>query len=379
MHIYRFQSMLIQRMVEVNKMGGFLQLSSGETFSGKWISETSKENSTGEIVFFTGMTGFQEVLTDPSYKDQIIVFTYPLIGNYGINEEDFESGKPHVAGVVVYEAADEVFHYQSTFTLKQFLEKWDIPLLENVDTRGVVKLIRDKGSMPALITKQQQAEVPSLLEGDCKVQKVSIKEATTIGKGKHHIVVVDFGCKKSIITALLDRDCQVTVVPYDTTAEKIISLKPDGILLSNGPGDPKELTSELEKIKKLFLTNLPILGICLGHQLTALALGGNTKKLAFGHRGANHPVRDMQRNEVFMSSQNHSYVVDEKSLTGTGLSTRFHNLHDDSIEGLVHQRLPIQTVQFHPEANPGPSDSEYIFDEFIEKVKAKNGRVVSYA
>lgn len=364
--------------LEVYKMRGLLQLSSGETFPGELLTETSKENITGEVVFYTGMTGFQEVLTDPSYKDQIVVFTYPLIGNYGINEEDFESGMPHVAGVVVYEAADEVFHYQSKFTLKQYLQKWDIPLLENVDTRGVVKLIRDKGSMPAVITKQEQTEVASLQLKDCKVKKVSIKEVTTIGKGKHHIVVVDFGCKKSIITSLLNRDCQVTVVPYHTTAEKIISLKPDGILLSNGPGDPKDLTSELSKIKKL-LYKYPTLGICLGHQLTALALGGNTKKLAFGHRGANHPVRDLQRNEVFMSSQNHSFVVDEESLTDTGLSTRFYNLHDNSIEGFVHQSLPLQTVQFHPEANPGPSDSEYIFDEFIEIVKANNGRVVTYA
>jgi len=359
-------------------MHGLLQLSSGETFAGEWSTKNSKEQITGEVVFFTGMTGFQEVLTDPSYKDQIIVFTYPLIGNYGINLEDFESNMPHVAGVVVYEAADEVFHYQSKFTLKQYLEKWDIPLLENVDTRGVVKCIRDQGSMPAVITTQPQVEVEALPHDDCKVKKVSIKEVTSIGVGKHHIVVIDFGCKKSILTALLNRNCRITVVPYQTALEKIISLKPDGILLSNGPGDPQELKSELSKIKKL-LYKYPTLGICLGHQLTALALGGNTTKLAFGHRGANHPVRDLRSNEVFMSSQNHSFVVDEKSLTNTGLTTRFYNLHDNSIEGFAHQNLPLQTVQFHPEANPGPSDSEYIFEEFIETVKANSGRVASYA
>lgn len=359
-------------------MHGLLQLSSGEIFAGEWSTKNSKEKITGEVVFYTGMTGFQEVLTDPSYKDQIIVFTYPLIGNYGINLEDFESGMPHVAGVVVYEAADEVFHYESKFTLKQYLEKWDIPLLENVDTRGVVKCIRDKGSMAAVIAKEKQVEVDALQLNDCKVKKVSIKEASTIGEGQHHIVVVDFGCKKSIITALLKQNCRVTVVPYHTTLEKIVSLKPDGILLSNGPGDPQELMGELSKIKEL-LYKYPTFGICLGHQLTALALGGNTKKMVFGHRGANHPVRDLHLNEVFMSSQNHSYVVDEKSLANTGLSTRFYNLHDNSIEGMVHQSLPIQTVQFHPEANPGPCDSEYIFNEFIETVKAKSGRVASYA
>lgn len=359
-------------------MRGFLQLSSGEQFVGEWLTETSKETITGEIVFYTGMTGFQEVLTDPSYKDQIVVFTYPLIGNYGINEEDFESNMPHVAGVVVYEAADEVYHYQAKYTLKDYLQKWDIPLIENIDTRSVVKQIRDKGSMPAVLATEISSEPISQLKMDCKVKHVSTKAMFTIGNGKHHIVLVDFGCKKSIIDALVRRDCHVTVVPYNTTAEKIASLNPDGILLSNGPGDPKELTSELSKIKKL-LYKFPTLGICLGHQLTALALGGNTKKLAFGHRGANHPVRDLQSNEVFMSSQNHSYVVDETGLEETGLLTRFYNLHDNSIEGLVHQSLPLQTVQFHPEANPGPSESEYVFDEFIEIVKANNGRVVTYA
>jgi carbamoyl-phosphate synthase small subunit len=359
-------------------MNGFLTLSNGEVFSGEWLTEVSNENITGEVVFYTGMTGFQEVLTDPSYKDQIIVFTYPLIGNYGINEDDFESKMPHVAGVVVYEAADEVFHYQAKYSLKEYLQKWDIPLLENVDTRKVVKQIRDKGSMPAVLSPIEPKSPVSCLLNDSKVKKVSTKEIKTMGRGESHIVIVDFGCKQSIVNSLLTRDCQVTMVPYNTTAEKIFSLKPDGILLSNGPGDPMELTHELAKIKKL-IYKYPTLGICLGHQLTALALGGSTKKLTFGHRGANHPVRDLQTDEVFMSSQNHSYVVDDKSLEDTGLQTRFYNLHDNSVEGMVHQSLPLQTVQFHPEANPGPCDSDYIFDEFIEIVKANNGRVVTYA
>jgi carbamoyl-phosphate synthase small subunit len=359
-------------------MNGFLTLANGEIFSGEWVADVSNEQITGEVVFYTGMTGFQEVLTDPSYKDQIIVFTYPLIGNYGINEDDFESKMPHVAGVVVYEAADEVFHYQARFTLKEYLEKWDIPLLEQVDTRKLVKQIRDKGSMPAVISVNESVAPDACLHMDNKVKKVSTHEIKTVGNGEHHIVVVDFGCKQSIINSLLLRDCKVTVVPYHTTAEKIFSLRPDGILLSNGPGDPMELTNELAKIKKL-IYKYPTFGICLGHQLTALALGGATKKLAFGHRGANHPVRDLQTDEVFMSSQNHSYVVDEVGIEETGLITRFYNLHDNSIEGMVHHSLPLQTVQFHPEANPGPCDSDYIFDEFIEIVKANNGRVVTYA
>lgn len=359
-------------------MSGFLKLASGEVFEGNWITDISSNEISGEVVFYTGMTGFQEVLTDPSYKDQIVVFTYPLIGNYGINEADFESEKPHVAGVIVYEANDDVFHYQAKFTLKQYLEKWDVPLLDNIDTRALVKNIRDKGSMPAILSKQKGMELELGLPTYNKVQEVSTKQIKTIGQGQHHIVLVDFGCKQSITKALLARDCQVTVVPYNTTYNKILSLKPDGVLLSNGPGDPKDLIDELEKIKKL-VSAFPTLGICLGHQLAALALGADTTKLAFGHRGANHPVCDLNNNEVFMSSQNHSYVVDEQSLLGTGLSTRFYNLHDRSIEGMVHETLPLQTVQFHPEANPGPSDSEYIFDEFIEIVKANNGRVVTYA
>lgn len=359
-------------------MRGFLQLSSGEVFEGNWKTNNTLNEINGEVVFFTGMTGFQEVLTDPSYKDQIIVFTYPLIGNYGINQEDFESEKPHAAGVIVYEANDEVFHYQAKFSLKQYLEKWNIPLLDGIDTRALVKKIRDKGSMPAVLSKKLNNNADFSLPQTEKVKGVTIKGIKTFGAGEYHIVLVDFGYKRSILTSLLARDCQVTVVPYNTSFNKILSLKPDGILLSNGPGDPKDLKKELGNIKKL-VCQFPTLGICLGHQLIALALGADTTKLAFGHRGANHPVRDLMNNQVFMSSQNHSYVVDEQSIEGTGLRIRFFNLHDNSNEGMVHDSLPLQTVQFHPEANAGPGDSEYVFDEFIEIVKANNGRVVTYA
>ncbi len=359
-------------------MRGYLQLSTGEVFEGKWLTETSFSEMSGELVFFTGMTGFQEVLTDPSYKDQIVVFTYPLIGNYGINEQDFESEMPHVAGVVVYEANEDVFHYQAKYTLKQYLQKWNIPLLDQIDTRAVVKKIRDKGSMPAVVSTGRVVETDFILQNNRKVDCVTTKEIKTMGAGEPHIVVVDFGFKHSIVRQLIARNCQVTVVPFNTPLAKILSLKPDGILLSNGPGDPKDLPEVMGNITKL-VSGFPTLGICLGHQLTALALGANTKKLAFGHRGANHPVIDLEKNEIFMSSQNHSYVVDEDSLFGTGLTTRFYNLHDHSIEGMIHDSLPLRTVQFHPEANPGPSESEYIFDEFINLVKANIGRVATYA
>ncbi|WP_075981450.1 carbamoyl phosphate synthase small subunit [Bacillus massilinigeriensis] len=359
-------------------MDGFLHLESGDIFKGKWVTTSPAKDIDGEIVFFTGMTGYQEVLTDPSYKDQILVFTYPLIGNYGINEEDFESSKPHVAGVVVFEANDNISHYRAKYSLKDYLQKWNIPLLAHIDTRAVVKKIRNQGSMPASLSTSNSPKEISLSK-DQKVEKVSEPTSQWFGeKGDSHVVLMDFGNKKSILTSLLKRNCQVTVVPYDTNFKEIQSLKPDGILLSNGPGDPKELKHVLPTIKKLLL-HYPTLGICLGHQLAALALGADTKKLLFGHRGANHPIKDQLNQRVFMSSQNHSYVVDEESLKGTGFKVRYKNLHDQSIEGLTHTNLPVQTVQFHPEANPGPGEGDYIFDEFLNKVNQYSGRVTQYA
>lgn len=360
-------------------MKGYLQLNSGACFQGKWLTDAPIREVKGEVVFFTGMTGYQEVLTDPSYKDQIIVFTYPLIGNYGINEVNFESEKPHVAGVIVYEAKQTAYHYEAKFTLVDYLQKWGIPMLGHIDTRAVVKKIRSEGSMPAVMTNQKLEPAQSIeLLQDTKVSKVASLRPQSYGDGNHHIVLVDYGTKHSIINSLVKRDCKVTVVPNGMSFEEIKNLKPDGILLSNGPGDPKDLMAVLPTVKKL-IRHYPTLGICLGHQIASLALGANTEKLAFGHRGANHPVTDLQSGRVFMSSQNHSYVVEQSSLKGTGLSVRFTNLHDQSIEGLVHNVYPLQTVQFHPEAHPGPGESDYIFDEFIATVKDNNGRVLAYA
>lgn len=378
MHKYLISKINI-RYFEVYDMKGYLHLQSGDIYEGDWATDAPTHNINGEVVFYTGMTGYQEVLTDPSYKDQIIVFTYPLIGNYGINKEDFESKQPHAAGVIVYEASDETSHYQATHSLKEYLEKWGIPLLSHIDTRAVVKKIRNQGSMPAVITssKEESKVIENNLEGE-KVPNVSEKMVKTYGSGGKHIVLMDFGTKKSILDSLLERDCQVTVVPYNTSYQKIKALNPDGILLSNGPGDPKELKSILPTIKKA-VESYPTLGICLGHQLVALAMGGDTKKLLFGHRGANHPIKDKKRKTIFMSSQNHSYVVDEESLKGTGLAGRFFNLHDQSIEGLSHKHLPVQTVQFHPEANPGPSEGAYIFDEFLQTINENKRSAALYA
>ncbi|MFC4320675.1 carbamoyl phosphate synthase small subunit [Litchfieldia salsa] len=346
-------------------MKGYLFLENGEKFEGELTASSNQEQFEGEVVFYTGMTGYQEVLTDPSYKNQIVVFTYPLIGNYGINEQDFESKKPHVAGVIVLECKDATNHYEAKYSLKEYLDKWNVPLLSHVDTRSVVKQIRNHGTMQGYLA-QTETKGCSTIE-KFPVSEVSTKTQVSYGRGNKHVVLLDFGCKKSIIESLVERDCTVTVVPYHTTYEKIKELKPDGIVLSNGPGDPKQLNPYLPTIKKT-IEKYPTLAICLGHQLVALSFGADTKKLTFGHRGANQPVFDTLKNKVFITSQNHSYVVDELSLKKTSLTARFKNVNDQSIEGVAHRTLPIVSVQFHPEAHPGPSDSSWVFDDFIESL-----------
>lgn len=359
-------------------MNGFLHLADGQTFQGSLIGSLPNGGISGEIVFFTGMTGYQEVLTDPSYTNQIIVFTYPLIGNYGINEQDFESARPHAAAVIVCEAARTAFHYEARHSFTEYLEKWGVPILEQIDTRELVKSIRQKGTMPALLSTGADCEVICDKMADLKVKQVSTTQPVTVGNGELHIVMIDFGFKKSIADQLASRNCTVTIVPYDYTYTQIRLLQPDGIVLSNGPGNPKELLGQLPEIKKM-IEYFPVLGICLGHQLAALALGADTEKMRFGHRGANQPVYDISGNKVFMSSQNHSYAVNEESLKDTGLNIRFYNRNDHSIEGLGHMAYPLLTVQFHPEANPGPEDSVFIFNEYLETVKCKEWKEVSYA
>ncbi|WP_338472148.1 carbamoyl phosphate synthase small subunit [Niallia sp. XMNu-256] len=359
-------------------MEGYLQLKCGDRFKGKWLTNVPEKTIKGEIVFFTGMTGYQEVLTDPSYRGKIVVFTYPLIGNYGINEADFESKKSHVAGVVVYEAKEVSFHYEAKKSLKEYLQKWGVPMLGHIDTRAVVKKIRSIGTMPAVLSKSSEVEENEfILPAEGKVEQVTSTINKTVGMGKHHIVLLDFGSKKSIVENLVKRDCKVTTVPSNITYEAINQLKPDGILLSNGPGNPKELEYALPTIKKL-IQLYPTLGISLGHQVAALALGADTVKLTSGHHGA-YPIIDLDTNKVLMSSQSHSYVVDKESVKGTGLVLRYTNLHDHSVEGFIHETYPLHTVQFNPESHPGPLESNYVFDEFIETVKANNGRVYAYA
>jgi len=356
-------------------MKAYLHLANGVTFEGNLETDIPDEEVSGEVVFYTGMTGYQEVLTDPSYKNQIIVFTYPLIGNYGINEKDFESKKPHVKGVIVYETSKEGYHYQSEKSLKEYLQLWGIPLLSHVDTRALVKQIRTKGAMPGKITLMSKMEEFATYAEDIFASQVSTRQPETYGHGDTHIVLMDFGYKKSILQSLLDRGCKVTVVPYNTLFEAVKALKPDGILLSNGPGDPKHLTPQLPTIKKL-IDSYPTLAICLGHQLVALAYGADTEKLRFGHRGANQPVYDAVNKKVFMTSQNHGYVVNKDSLAQTPFTIRFINVNDQSVEGMFHKDKPILSVQFHPEANPGPSDTNVIFDEFLGMINKVRGETV---
>lgn len=359
-------------------MKSYIHLQNGDVFTGKWLTNAPETIVSGEIVFYTGMTGYQEVLTDPSYKNQIVVFTYPLIGNYGINKSDFESVKPHVAGVIVHRGDMGFSHYDAHISLQEYLNKWNIPMLGHVDTRAVVKRIRNHGSMPAYLSDKSILEEDASFISPAPIPLVSSKEIKSFGTGDKHIVLMDFGYKKSILQQLVQRNCTVTVVPYNATYEQVCSLKPDGILLSNGPGDPVQMLpyiNEIHEIVKVF----PTMGICLGHQLIALAFGGKTKKLLFGHRGANQPVIDLLSKSVFMTSQNHSFVVDEESLADTNLLVRFLQVNDGSIEGLQHKSLPIVTTQFHPEANPGPAESSVIFNEFLQKVKSNSRREKVYA
>ena len=351
------------------QMKAFLILEDGTVFTGTSIGST--RDMISEIVFNTSMTGYLEVLTDPSYAGQAVVMTYPLIGNYGITP-DMESLKAWPDGYIVRELSRMPSNFRCEGTIQDFLKKYDIPGIAGVDTRALTKILREKGTMNGMITTNENydlEEVISKLKNykvEGVVSKVTCEEKYVLeGTGKK-VALLDLGAKKNIAKSLNDRGCEVTVYPADTTAEEIIASNPDGIMLSNGPGDPAECTSIIKEIKKLYETDIPIFAICLGHQLMALATGGTTYKLKYGHRGGNHTVKDLQTGRVYISSQNHGYVVDEDKIDPNVAVPAFKNVNDGTNEGLAYVGKNIFTVQFHPEACPGPQDSGYLFDRFLE-------------
>lgn len=351
------------------QMKAFLILEDGTVFTGTSIGST--RDMISEIVFNTSMTGYLEVLTDPSYAGQAVVMTYPLIGNYGITP-DMESLKAWPDGYIVRELSRMPSNFRCEGTIQDFLKKYDIPGIAGVDTRALTKILREKGTMNGMITTNENYDLDEVISKlknykvEGVVSKVTCEEKYVLeGTGKK-VALLDLGAKKNIAKSLNDRGCEVTVYPADTTAEEIIASNPDGIMLSNGPGDPAECTSIIKEIKKLYETDIPIFAICLGHQLMALATGGTTYKLKYGHRGGNHPVKDLQTGRVYISSQNHGYVVDEDKIDPNVAVPAFKNVNDGTNEGLAYVGKNIFTVQFHPEACPGPQDSGYLFDRFIE-------------
>lgn len=353
-----------------------LVLEDGHVFEG--IGFGGDHFQVGEIVFNTSMMGYQEVLSDLSYCSQIVMMTYPMIGNYGINRDDFESIDPAVFGFVVGEYCEKPCNWRSEMTLNEFLTLKNIPGIADVDTRMLTKIIRKTGTMKAVMADEgadTDALVKMLKEyvmPTNQVESVSTKKAFQIPNRGDKIVLLDFGAKNGIVRELNLRRMDITVVPYNTSAEDIMALHPDGIMLSNGPGDPKDVPEAIETIKKL-IGKVPMFGICLGHQLICLACGANTIKLKFGHRGGNHPVMNLATGKTEITSQNHSYAVEEDSLAGTGLVVTHKALNDKSVEGVKHETYPLFSVQYHPEASSGPEDANYLFDQFYSMIETFKG------
>ena len=354
-------------------MKAFLILEDGTVFCGQSIGSTREVIS--EIVFNTSMTGYLEVLTDPSYAGQAVVMTYPLIGNYGICYEDMESERPWPDGYIVRELSRIPSNFRSQGTIQEFLAKHDIPGIAGIDTRALTKILREKGTMNGMITTNENYNLDEVLPKlkayttGKVVEKVTCKEKYVLEGNGPKVALMDFGAKRNIAKNLNKRGCQVTVYPALTTAEEILADHPDGIMLSNGPGDPKECTSIIKEIKKLYDSEVPIFAICLGHQLMALANGADTYKMKYGHRGGNHPVKDLKTGRVYISSQNHGYVVNTDTLDPSIAVPAFTNVNDGTNEGLAYTGKNIFTVQFHPEACPGPQDSGYLFDRFMNMME----------
>ena len=352
-----------------------LLLADGRIFEGKSFGYQGE--TTGEVCFNTGMTGYQEILTDPSYCKQIVTMTSPHIGNYGINEEDIESENIQVAGFVIKEETMTPSNWRSTQSLGEYLKKNKIVGIKEIDTRSLTRHIRDKGAMNGIISsndlniqtlEKKLKKSPDMNGLDLAKDVTTQKKYKWPGKGQYKVAVIDFGIKKNILRLLSDAGCELTVFPASIKAEDVLSFEPDGVFLSNGPGDPLAVTYGIETVKKL-LGKVPLFGICLGHQILALALGASTFKLKFGHRGINHPVRNNEKNTVEITSQNHGFAVDLDSLPPNVISTHI-NLNDNTSGGIRCTDIPAFSVQYHPESSPGPHDSRYLFNQFIEMMNA---------
>lgn len=355
-------------------MKAYLCLADGTIFEGHSIGLAGE--TTGEVVFNTSMTGYQEILTDPSYAGQIITLTYPLVGNYGVNKEDAQSGGIAAKGLIIKEFCNVPSNYRSEKNLQRYLVEEQVVAIKDIDTRALTRHLRSKGTMMGLISTEtdhvklrERAAELKFHNSFQLLKSVTAAKTYPVSKGKYPIVMIDYGTKKNIIDSLVGLNCEVTVVPAETSAEEILAFKPWGVLLSNGPGDPRELDSVLPAIQKLIETKIPMMGICLGHQLLGLALGANIFKMKFGHRGGNHPVKDLATNCIHITSQNHGYAVEPQSLEGKHIEITHINLHDQTIEGIRHKEKKIFSVQFHPEAFPGPQDVSFSFDIFLNDVK----------
>lgn len=360
-------------------MKAFLILEDGTVYEGTHIG--ANEDAVCEIVFNTSMTGYLEVLTDPSYAGQAVCMTYPLIGNYGICREDMESLKAWPSGFIVRELSDIPSNFRNELPIQQFLKEQAIPGIAGIDTRALTKRLRNSGTMNGMITTNQEFDLEADLATIRQYKTGKVVELVTCDKVNilehsneacdkvYNVALLDFGAKKNIARSLSERGCDVKIYPAGTKAETIIADKPDGIMLSNGPGDPKDCEDIITEIRKLYESNIPIFAICLGHQLMALATGADTYKLKYGHRGGNHPVKDLKTGRVYISSQNHGYAVDEKSLDVSVARPAFINVNDETNEGLEYINKNIFTVQFHPEACPGPQDTGFLFDRFIKMME----------
>jgi carbamoyl-phosphate synthase small subunit len=336
----------------------------------------------GELVFNTSMTGYQEIITDPSYKGQIVMMTYPLIGNYGVNSIDIESDRTALEGFVVKELSRIVSNWRSEMGVGEYLKSKNVLGIEGIDTRALTKHIRVQGAMNAVLSTEdlddqslinKARSMPGLIGLDLVKEVIPDKPYVYSNKGLFNVIVLDCGVKLNMLRILEALNCSLTVVPANSRPEDILKYNPDGILISNGPGDPAAVPYLVDSIKKI-LGRVPIFGICFGHQVISLALGAKTYKLKFGHHGANHPVKDIRTNKVYITSQNHSFCVDQSTLDRDRIDITHINLNDNTVEGISHKDMPLYSIQFHPEASPGPREAKYIFNDFIEMMERRDAK-----